>query len=141
MADIAITTANVLPSAQAVIDRNFPFGAATTQGQSVYLDTTSTPYTWKLVDSNAASTGNELTTKKGIAVNAGAAGQPAAVCISDPDFTVGGTLTPGSALYTSTTAGAVTHDVPITGAYPTFLGLAKSAAKLNLRPCSTGVLI
>jgi hypothetical protein len=139
MADISITAASVLASSSAVIDRLHNFGATVTTGQSVYLDPTA--LTWKLIDSNAAATGNELTTVKGVALHGGANGQPAAVVLEDPDFTPGGTLTNGSAVFTSTTAGGITHDVPSSGAYPTFLGLAKSTTKLNLRPCSSGAVI
>lgn len=141
MADIVITAANVLASAQAIINRNFNAGAAVTRGQAVYLDTTVSPNVWKLIDSNAAVTGNELATTKGIALNDAAAGQPLDVVTKDPDFTVGGPTTNGSTLYTSVTAGGVTHDIPGAGAYPTALGVAKSVTKVNLNPTSSGVVI
>lgn len=139
MADISITATAVVASAAAIINRNLNAGATVTAGQAVYLDASTN--TWKLVDSNAAVTGNELSTQKGIALNGASAGQPLAVVIKDTDFTPGGTLTNGTAVYTSTTAGGVTHDVPTTGAYPTSLGIAKSTTKMNLNPTSSGAVM
>ncbi len=139
MADISVTAASVLASASAIIIRNFPSGATVTTGQTVYLDSTTS--TWKLVDSNAAVTGNELATTKGITLNTAASGQPLDVCVKDTDFTPGGTLTNGTAVYSSVTAGGITHDIPTTGAYPTVLGIAKSATKMNLNPTASGAVI
>lgn len=139
MADISITAASVIASSAAVILRGYNYGATVTTGQAVYFDTSTS--TWKLIDSNAAATGNELATTKGIALNSGASGQPADVAIKDTDFTPGGTLTNGTAVYSSTTAGGVTHDIPTTGAYPTVLGIAKSTSKMNLNPTSSGAVI
>lgn len=139
MADISVTAASVLASSGATIIKNYNAGATITTGQTVYLDTTTS--TWKLVDSNAAVTGNELATIKGIALHGGASGRPLAVCTKDTDFTPGGTLTNGTAVYSSVTAGGITHDVPTTGAYPTFLGMAKSTSKMNLNPTASGAVI
>jgi hypothetical protein len=139
MADISITAANVLASSAATIIRQYNYGATVSTGQAVYLD--SSALTWKLIDNNAAVTGNELATLKGIALNTGASGQPADICVKDTDFTPGGTLTNGSTVYTSTTAGGIAHDVPASGVYPTVLGVAKSTTKLNLNPISSGAVI
>ena len=139
MADISITAASVLASSAATIIRQYNFGATVTTGQAVYLD--SSALTWKLIDSNAAVTGNELATLKGIALVSGASGQPADVCVKDTSFSLGGTLTNGSTVYSSTTAGGVTHDVPASGAYPTVLGVAKSTTTMNLNPTSSGAVI
>lgn len=139
MADISITAASVLASSSATIIRNFPSGATVSTGQAVYMDTSTN--SWKLIDSNAAVTGNELLTTKGYALNTAASGQPLDVVIKDTDYTPGGTLTNGSTVYTSVTAGGVTHDVPTTGAYPTAMGVAKSTTKMNLNPTSSGAVI
>jgi len=139
MADISITAASVLASAAAVVRREYNIGyAGATAGQHVYLNTSNV---WVLVDSNAAVTGNELTAMSGILLNGGGVGQPGVVCVSDTAFTPGGTLTNGVAVYSSTTAGGITHDVPTTGAYPRFLGLPKSTTVMNLQPCASGVVI
>ncbi len=63
------------------------------------------------------------------------------MCVKDTAFTPGGTLTNGTAVYSSVTAGGITHDVPTTGAYPTVLGIAKSASVMNLNPTSSGAVI
>jgi hypothetical protein len=142
MADLAVTAANVLASSAATIERLYNFGATVTTGQAVYLDETVTPPTWKLLDRDAAATGNELATKKGIALNGGASGQPAAVCTKDTDFTPGATLTNGSTIYSSDVAGGITSgDIPTTGDYPTVLMVAKSTTKANLNPTSSGAVI
>lgn len=139
MADISVTPASVVASSGGTILNQYNFGATVTAGQTVYLDTTTN--TWKLVDANAAVTGNEVATVKGIALCGGASGQPASVCIKDTDFTPGGTLTNGSPVYSSVTAGGIAHDVPGAGAYPTILGVAKSTTKMNLNPTSSGAVI
>lgn len=139
MADISITAANVLPSSAAIILRQYNFGATVTVGQAVYLDAATN--TWKLQDLNAGVTGNELATVRGIAVSGGNSGQPAAVCVKDTDFGPGGTLTNGSPVFGSNTAGGIAHDVPIAGAFPVIMGLAKSASKMNLNPTASGAVI
>lgn len=140
MADIAITAANVKAgtTSNPTIDKSYNFGATVTQGQAVYLDATNL---WQLLDLNAAATGNGITDKRGIALNGGANGQPATVLLADTDFTPGGTLTNGSAVYGSTTAGGITHDVPITGSYPVCLGIAKSTTKMVLNITASGAII
>jgi hypothetical protein len=138
MAAISITAANVLASAAAVVRREFTFGATVTAGQAVYLNTSNQ---WVLADSDAAATGNGILDTMGIALNGGAAGQPASVCIEDTDFTPGGTLTVGSTVYLFTTAGAIAHDVPANPSYPVVLGVAKSTSKMVLRRIATGVIV
>jgi len=139
MADIAITAANVLASSSAVISKQYNFGyASATAGQTVYLDASSL---WQKMDSNAAVTGNGISDLKGITLTGGGTGQPAVVVTSDPSLTVGGTLVNGTTYYSSTTAGGIAPDVPTTGAYPTVLGIAKSATVLNFNPISSGVVI
>lgn len=139
MADLSVTAASVLAGSAAIIIRNYTAGATITRGQAVYFDTSSS--TWKLVDSNAAVTGNELATTKGYALNDASSGQPIDVNVKDTDYTPGVTLTNGSAVFTSVTAGGITHDVPGSGAYPTVMGIAKSTTKMNLNPTSSGAVI
>lgn len=138
MAAISITAASVLASATASIRKEYTFGATVTAGQVVYLNTSNQ---WVLADSDAASTGNGITDTMGIALSGGASGQPAAVVVEDSDFTPGGTLTNGSAVYLFTTAGAIAHDVPTTAAYPVCLGIAKSTSKMVLKRVASGVVI
>lgn len=138
MADISITAASVLASSTAQIEAGYKFGATVTAGQVVYLNSSNQ---WALLDMNAAATGNGITDKRGIALNGGASGQPAAVVLEDSDFTPGGTLTNGSAVYGSTNAGAITHDVPASGSYPVYLGQAKSTSKMVLKINASGAVI
>jgi hypothetical protein len=140
MADISITAASVLASTggAAQIENAYKWGATVTAGQAVYLGAANT---WLLVDTNAAATGNGISDIRGIALNGGASGQPASVCKSDTSFTPGGTLTNGSTVYASTTAGGITHDVPASGAYPVILGVAKSASTMNLNIIASGAVI
>jgi hypothetical protein len=138
MADIAITAASVLASSAAQIRKEYTAGATITAGQAVYLNTSNQ---WVLLDLNAAATGNGITDLRGIALHGASSGQPLAVCVSDTDFTPGGTLTNGTVVYGSNTAGGITHDVPTTGAYPVVLGIPKSTTKMNLQPFASGAVI
>lgn len=139
MANLSITAANVIASSSAVIRREYKAGATITAGQLVYLDANSV---WQLVDSDAAATGNAVNDLRGIALNGAAANQPLSVCTQDlGGFTVGATLTNGTTYYASTTAGAIANDVPTTNAYPTIVGVARSAALLVLNPTASGVVI
>lgn len=139
MAAIAITAASVVASSAAVIRKEYTFGATVTAGQVVYLNTSNQ---WVLADSDAASTGNGISDLMGIALNGGSSGQPAAVCVEDTDFTPGGTLTNGLAVYLFTTAGAISQaDIPTTAAYPVVLGVAKSTSKMVLRRVASGAVI
>lgn len=137
MAAISITAANVLASSRAVTRTEYNFGTTITQGQLCYLDTSNL---WQTFDNDSAL-GSGIATDRGIALNAGAAGQPARVVTSDPYFKVGGTLTKGLMVYGGNTAGAVTHDVPSAGQYTIGLGIAIDATYMNLQPVSAGVSV
>lgn len=141
MAAIPITAASVLGSANAKRLSQYKSAAAITAGQYVYLNTSNA---WALVDSDA-SLGTGVNDKRGIAENsAPAAGQPLTVVVSDPAFTLGGTLTNGLALYAFTTPGAVSQaDIPTTGAKPVLVGIASSTSLLVIpeNGVATGVTI
>lgn len=138
MAAISITAGSVIASAAAIILSQFTFAAAVTQGQVVYKNSNNQ---WALADSDGAL-GTGINDLRGIALNGGSLNQPAQVCIADPDFTPGGTLSNGLAVYLFTTPGAMSFaDIPTTAAYPVFLGLAKSTTKMNLNPSASGVII
>lgn len=138
MAAIAVTAASVLGSSQAVHVTNYTFAATVTAGQIVFLNSANQ---WALADSDGAL-GTSLTAVRGIAANGGSINQPADVIISDPDFTPGGTLTNGLAVYLFTTPGSISQaDIPATPAYPVFCGVAKSTTKMNLQFVASGVII
>lgn len=139
MADITITAANVAKSSTGTFLSQYTAAVAVTAGQAVYLNSSNQ---WALIDTNAAATGNGITDVRGIALtSAPGASQPLVVLTEDSDFTPGGTLTNGSAVYGSTTAGGITHDVPTTGAYPVYLGQAKSTTKMVLKINASGAII
>jgi hypothetical protein len=137
MADLTINAAAVAASNQATIRREYPFGATITAGQLVYLDSN---LRWQPFDSDA-STGANVTDVRGIALNNGANTQPASVAIADPNFAPGATLTNGVTYYGSVTAGAIATDVPNSGRFPVFVGVARSTTRLNLNPTAAGVAV
>ncbi len=129
MAAISITAASVIASAAATIRSEFSFAATVTAGQYVYLNAASQ---WALVDSDG-NLGCGINDLRGIALNGGAVNQPAQVCVADPDFTPGGTLSNGLVVYNYTTPGAISFaDIPTTASYPVVVGIAKSTVKLNM---------
>lgn len=139
MADLSINAAAVSASNQATIRREYPFGAAIGAGQVVYLDANNR---WQLMDANASVAGNNITDTRGIALCNGANGQPASVCVEDPDFTPGATVANGVSYYASPNAGAIAAAGDITtGNYATFLMVGKSTSKVNLRPVAAGVAV
>lgn len=139
MADLTINAAAVAASNQATIRREYPFGASIGAGQLVYLDTNNR---WQLFDSDAGSgVGANVTDLRGISLNNGANGQPAAVATYDPNFAPGTTLANGVSYYGSRNAGAITADVPASGNYPVFIGTARSTSRINLNPTAAGVSV
>lgn len=127
--DIAITAANLIPSAQAV-PRDGVAGVAITAGQLVYKDTADGKI--KLADANGAST--LIRTPIGMAVNSAGIGQPVRYIVSDPDLTIGGTVSNGAAYVLSGTAGGL---APIadqtTGWYPCIVAIGISSTKVSFR--------
>lgn len=139
MADLSITAASVIASANATVYKQYNFGATVTTGQVVYLDSSNT---WQLKDANASSTGNLVNSVTGVSLVGGANGQPAAVVVKDSDFTPGGTLSNGASYYASPNAGAVAPAADVTtGNYPTFLFVAKSTTKAHLNPTGAGIAV
>lgn len=126
MAAISITAASVLQGANARVE-NGRFGATVTQGQVVYLDSADGEY--KLADADSATAAAK--SPRGIALNAGADGQPGQILLSG-DITIGATLTAGLPYFLSPdTAGgiALIADVGVGDDYVQ-IGIAKSASVL-----------
>jgi hypothetical protein len=139
MADISITAASVLASANAAPLKQYNFGATVTAGQVVYLDADNK---WQLTDSNASAAGNNANSIVGIALVGGANNQPGVVVTRDINFTLGGTLTNGIAYYVSPNAGAIAPVADIgSGNYATVLGVARSTTILNLNPTPSGIAV
>jgi hypothetical protein len=109
MADLTVTPANVLASAQA-IKFTATAGAALTAGQPIYRDTADTDAFGrgkaKLADANGGSA--TIQTVEGITLAAAATGQPIECAALDPDFTHGLTgVAAGDCVILSATAGAL----------------------------------
>jgi len=128
MADKTLTAASVVPSAGATLIKQYNFGASITAGQVVYLDAN---LTWQLADANASALTAAFV---GIAVNGGAAGQPAVVATSDPAFTHGlAAVAAGDVLILSGTAGAIAPVADAaSGWYVGVVGVAISATQMVL---------
>ena len=140
MADLSITAASVLASANCAPTKQYLAGATITQGALVYLDPTLS--VWKLTDADAASTGNLSNSRIGIALVGAANNQPMDVAERDVFFTPGATLTNGIAYYASRNAGAICPVADVgAGNYATFVGIARTTAILNLNPTAAGVVV
>lgn len=139
MAVLSVTAASVLMSSSASFLSNHTAAVAITAGQAVYLNSSNA---WALLDTNAAATGNGINDVRGIAVDsAPGAGQPITVCMKDPGFTPGATMTVGKVIYGSITAGGITlAEIPGTGEYPVVLGIAITATVMNLDICASGAV-
>lgn len=128
MAAISITAASVLQGSNARVE-NGKFGAAVTQGQVVYLDASDGEY--KLADADSGTAAVRV--PRGVALNAGADGQPGQIQLSG-DITIGATLTPGLPYFLSpdTPGGiALIGDVGVGDDYVQ-IGIAKSASVLTI---------
>ncbi|MBB5038264.1 hypothetical protein [Prosthecobacter dejongeii] len=126
-ADVSVTAANVRVSSLAVIMPG-TFGEAVTAGQPVYVGPDSRYY---LTDVNVAG----KTELAGIAINGGAAGQPALVCSEDPAFTPGFTLSTSAPVYVaSATAGGIAPVADVTtGWFTTVIMVARSTTTASFR--------
>jgi surface antigen len=133
MADLTITAANVAAGANAAPVNQYLAGAAITQGQAVYVD--STTNTVKLADADALDT----SAAKGVALNAASIGQPITYQRYG-NITIGATVVPGKAYYVSTTPGAICLESDLsTGDFPHLLGFATSTTVIALDPKACGV--
>lgn len=102
MANLAITAANVLASAQALTASGIA-GADITQGQPLYKDSAD-GNRLKPADANASAATAAV---EGFALNGASAGQPVKYAYEDPSYTPGGVLTVGETYVLSATPGAV----------------------------------
>ncbi len=133
MADITITPANVITSADAVIERGTA-GATITAGQLVYLDTVTSTY--KLADANGAS---PLFVIRGIALHGASSGQPLAICTEDPALVIGATVAVGATYIASATPGGIGVDADgTTGWYKTIVGVGKTVTTVNFKLIAAG---
>lgn len=140
MADIVVTAANVIGSANGAPLKQYNFGATVTAGQVVYLDTNNK---WQLADADASAAGNNTNSIIGVALVGGANNQPGVVTSRDSFLNIGATLTNGVAYYVSRNAGAICSVADVgSGNYGTFLGMARtSTGLLNLNPTPSGITV
>src|SRR5678815_3330951 len=94
MADISITPASFVPSANATIIQGIS-GATLTRGKPVYLDTVTGTY--KLYVATSTNT-DQLA---GLACEDVDATQPMLILVKDPALVLGGTLVTGDTVWTS----------------------------------------
>jgi hypothetical protein len=133
MADITITAANVLMSANGKSATGIA-GETITAGQTLYLN--SADNRLYKADANASIATADCV---GIALGGGAAGQPITYCYEDPNFTPGGTLSLAAAadsgvyVLSATAGGIAPMDDLAAGMYPCVLGVAYSTTKMSLR--------
>lgn len=134
-ADITITAANVVPSANA---QKFEAtaGATIVAGQLIYLDTADTDATGKgkakLSDADSATAAVRVV--DGMAINSASAGQPIFYITFDPFLTVGGSQTVNTVLISSSTAGGLAPAADLsTGEYLTVVAVVKSGTILYFR--------
>lgn len=140
MADIVVTAANVIGSANGAPLKQYNFGATVTAGQIVYLDANNK---WQLTDSDASSAGNNTNSMIGVALVGGANNQPGVVVTKDSYLNIGATLSNGVAYYVSRNAGAFCAVADVgTGNYGTFIGIARtSTGIINLNPTPSGIAV
>ena len=123
MAAFSITAANVLTSASATIYTGTA-GATITQGQPLYLDTTTSTY--KLAN---ALTNNPVA---GIALVGASNGQSMIICSRDPNFACGYTIPAGNISLVGNTAGTIQpYEDRTTGWYVTSLGVGIGGNRMN----------
>lgn len=136
MADLTINTQAVLASSSKAQLDAYAAGVQIQQGELVYLDDSNL---WQRQDSDSGATGNEVTRRRGIALNFAYANQPLAVALTDPGFALGASLTQGQTYVASNAAGNIAPISDIgAGWYRTVVGVAINTTHINLNPSATG---
>jgi len=134
MADLSVTAANVLAGATAQIVTGVA-GATITAGQPLYADA-SDGGRLKPADANASAAAAAVV---GIALHASLDEQPVSY-VRVGLVNLGATLTVGQIYVASATAGGVAPVSDLaTGHYVTILGVAKTAAELDLAINVSGI--
>jgi hypothetical protein len=132
MADISITPANFIPSANATIIQGTA-GATLTRGQPVYLDTATNTY--KLYVATSTTTDNLV----GLCCEDAASGQPILIVTKDPALALGGTLVTGDTVWTSL-SGLTKTIADLVSTWRIWVaGVATSSTVMNFQPVKGGV--
>ena len=138
MANLIITDGDVLASSSGQ-KRNGIAGETITQGELIYLKIADGEWYLMDADLDVVAAGAEIT-EVAVALNGASDGQPIDYVQVDDDFTPGATLAVGEVYLASATAGAIAPFSDIGGGqYGTFVGVATSTSKMNLRPTVGGL--
>lgn len=139
MADLSITANSVVTAADGVFDKDAYFGEAVTAGMAVYKKSSDGKY-WKAQsDGTAEESGSNVLF--GVAMNGGAAGQPAVVQRGGT-VTIGATIAAGVFYYISNTAGGICPVADLGSAdYPSVIGYGTTTAILKISPVASGVAL
>jgi len=132
MADITFTAASIMPGANAQT-QEVTYGATITQGQFVYLDTTTGTY--KLADVTAEATAAAC----GIALTSGASGQPGIIQTAGYVTTSAHLSLAAPVLILSDDGKACPSADLANNDYITIIGAAASTTSLKLGFNATGV--
>lgn len=133
MSNLSQTAASVAPGVNAVIVRDKLSGATITAGMPVYIDAADGLV--KIADNNVSAA---LATTVGIALVGASSGQPI-VYQTEGDINLGATLTVGEVYIVSATAGAIAPIGDVSTNYVSVLGVARTAALLQLKINNAGV--
>jgi hypothetical protein len=137
MADVSVTAASVVKASDTLLSQGI-LGATVTAGQTVYLDTSTSPPTYKLADANASAT---TATLAGIAMNGGATNQPVSVATGgtiNPGFTVG----VGTVYVQSANAGGIAPASDLAqNWYTSIVGIGLTASSLKIVNVNSGVAV
>ena len=135
MADLAITAANVVPSASAVV-REGTADDTIAAGDLVYKDASDNNYI-KLADADVEATSQVV----GLAVTSSSAGQPVKY-VESGDVVIGSGFTEGVLYVLSATGGGICPLGDLTtGQYVTYIGMTTSATTLSIKLHVTGAQV
>ena len=134
MGDITVTAANVhLPNETEVVKIRGTLGAAATVGAPMYLDGSNG---WKPADADVAASGQARGILVSIASGAttGASGNACDI-VTEGRVTGYASMTPGGAVFVSTTAGRLDQTAPAAeGDFVFAMGWAESASTVYVHP-------
>jgi hypothetical protein len=132
MANISITPANFIPSANATIIQGIA-GGTLTRGLPVYLDTAAGTYKALVLTSTTTDT------LAGLACEDAANGQPILIVTKDPALAIGGTCASGDTIWCSNTGITLTQADLVSTWRIIFVGVGISSGTINFDPCRGGV--
>lgn len=133
MAAISVTATLVLPGTGCQIEYGL-FGATVTAGQAVYLDSTTNSY--KLADANDTAA---TATFRGIALNGGVSGQPAAIAYGGLVTMGAASVVAGEIYVIGATAGAIYPADDLASGWTTsIIGVAATTSAIYVNRFNSG---